>query len=186
EGKENWKSELAVDAYHVGNFTRFLNHSCNPNSRLYPCYTNEGNINKPLLAIFAIRDIEPKEEICFSYSGDYPDDEQDKPPSASQESKPSTKAHTQQKDENEDDGSEEDTGDEHIIWEVCSKTACFQDTFKVTLPTGFPVALNDPQLHMIVYLQVAIIAQVLIFGTHSHGFFFMECPSVALTVTSPS
>ena len=33
---------------------------------------------------------------------------------------------------------------------------------------------------MIVYLQVAIISQALIFVTRSHGFFFMERPSVAL------
>ena len=33
---------------------------------------------------------------------------------------------------------------------------------------------------MIVYLQVAIISQALIFITRSHGFFFMERPSFAL------
>ena len=33
---------------------------------------------------------------------------------------------------------------------------------------------------MIVYLQVAIISQALIFITRSHGFFFMERPSYAL------
>ncbi|GAA5831719.1 hypothetical protein JCM11251_000807 [Rhodosporidiobolus azoricus] len=39
---------------------------------------------------------------------------------------------------------------------------------------------NDPELHMIIYLQVAQISQALIFITRSHGFFFMERPSVAL------
>ncbi|CAE6405720.1 unnamed protein product, partial [Rhizoctonia solani] len=39
---------------------------------------------------------------------------------------------------------------------------------------------NDRQLHMIVYLQVAMISQALIFITRSHGFFFMERPSTAL------
>ncbi|CAE6415903.1 unnamed protein product [Rhizoctonia solani] len=39
---------------------------------------------------------------------------------------------------------------------------------------------NDRQLHMIVYLQVAMISQALIFVTRSHGFFFMERPSTAL------
>ena len=33
---------------------------------------------------------------------------------------------------------------------------------------------------MIVYLQVAIISQALIFVTRSHGFFFMARPSYAL------
>ncbi|KAF8908214.1 hypothetical protein CPB84DRAFT_1870809 [Gymnopilus junonius] len=65
----NWANQYTVDAYHAGNFTRFLNHSCDPNVRLYPCYINEGNIQKPLLVVFSRRDIEPGEEICFSYSG---------------------------------------------------------------------------------------------------------------------
>jgi len=33
---------------------------------------------------------------------------------------------------------------------------------------------------MIVYLQVAVISQALIFVTRSHGFFFMERPSTLL------
>ncbi|PPR06522.1 hypothetical protein CVT24_001441 [Panaeolus cyanescens] len=65
---------------------------------------------------------------------------------------------------------------------IIKETNFFQDTFNVTLPTSNPVASNDPQLHMIVYLQVAIISQALIFVTRSHGFFFMERPSVALFV----
>jgi [histone H3]-lysine9 N-trimethyltransferase SUV39H len=40
---------------------------------LYACYINEGNIQKPLLAIFSRRDIEPFEEICFNYQGIYDD-----------------------------------------------------------------------------------------------------------------
>ncbi|KAI8450347.1 H+-transporting ATPase [Phakopsora pachyrhizi] len=39
---------------------------------------------------------------------------------------------------------------------------------------------NDPQLHMIIYLQVAIISQALIFVTRSRGWFFMERPCLAL------
>jgi H+-transporting ATPase len=35
-------------------------------------------------------------------------------------------------------------------------------------------------LHSIVYLQVAVISQALIFVTRSHSFFFMERPSFAL------
>jgi len=54
--------------------TPYQNHSCDPNCRLVPCYINESNIDKPLLAVFAQRDIDPFEEICFSYYGD-PDDE---------------------------------------------------------------------------------------------------------------
>ena len=55
----------------------FQNHSCDPNCRLYACYINEGNIQKPLLAIFSRRDIEPYEEICFNYQGIYDDGDED-------------------------------------------------------------------------------------------------------------
>jgi H+-transporting ATPase len=60
------------------------------------------------------------------------------------------------------------------------ETTFFQDKFGVSFNTT--VSANDPQLHMIIYLQVAIISQALIFVTRSHGFFFMERPSTALIV----
>lgn len=62
------------------------------------------------------------------------------------------------------------------------ETTFFQDTFGVALDSDFPIAANDPKLHMVVYLQVAIISQALIFVTRSHSFFFMERPSTALIV----
>ncbi|KAJ7368999.1 hypothetical protein DFH08DRAFT_763110 [Mycena albidolilacea] len=62
---------------------------------------------------------------------------------------------------------------------IILETTFFQDKFGVTLGS-FPVQPNDYQLHMVVYLQVAIISQALIFVTRSHGFFFMERPSTAL------
>ncbi|KAF8343645.1 hypothetical protein F5887DRAFT_885580 [Amanita rubescens] len=74
--RDDWQSKYTVDAYHVGN-----NHSCDPNCILNPCYVTEGNIEKPLLAVFARREIEPGEELCFSYSGDV-DDEGDGPDGA--------------------------------------------------------------------------------------------------------
>ncbi|KJA25589.1 hypothetical protein HYPSUDRAFT_64762 [Hypholoma sublateritium FD-334 SS-4] len=64
---------------------------------------------------------------------------------------------------------------------IILQTTFFQDKFGVTLDTS-PAQANDPQLHMIIYLQVAIISQALIFVTRSHGFFFMERPSTALLV----
>lgn len=61
------------------------------------------------------------------------------------------------------------------------KTSFFYDKFGVTFNGNiYPAGSNDYQLHMIVYLQVAIISQALIFVTRSHGFFFMERPSFAL------
>ena len=65
---------------------------------------------------------------------------------------------------------------------IIVETTWFQRTFGVSLNNapGTRVNKNDPQLHMIAYLQVAIISQALIFVTRSHSFFFMERPSVAL------
>jgi hypothetical protein len=33
------------------------------------CYINDGDIEKPLLAVFTQDDVEAWEELCFSYSG---------------------------------------------------------------------------------------------------------------------
>ncbi|KAI0696067.1 plasma-membrane proton-e [Cytidiella melzeri] len=66
---------------------------------------------------------------------------------------------------------------------VAIRTDWFHRAFGVTFSGGAHTAAgnhNDPKLHMVVYLQVAIISQALIFITRSHGFFFMERPSVAL------
>ncbi|PPQ95411.1 hypothetical protein CVT26_008257 [Gymnopilus dilepis] len=73
-GLQGGQSLYTVDAFHAGNFTRFLNHSCDPNTETYACYINEGDIQKPLLVMFSARDIEAGEEICFSYFGNNQDD----------------------------------------------------------------------------------------------------------------
>ncbi|KDR79899.1 hypothetical protein GALMADRAFT_242014 [Galerina marginata CBS 339.88] len=65
---------------------------------------------------------------------------------------------------------------------IIKETTFFQDMFHVSLATAPPIASNDPQLHMVIYLQVAIISQALIFVTRAHSFFFMERPSTALMV----
>lgn len=59
---------------------------------------------------------------------------------------------------------------------VAYKTNFFQSRFGVSEFTD----VNDPVLHSIIYLQVASISQGLIFVTRSHGFFFMERPSILL------
>ena len=65
---------------------------------------------------------------------------------------------------------------------IAIRTDWFNRKFGVTFSNGAVRAddHNDPKLHTIVYLQVAIISPALIFVTRSHGFFFMERPSVAL------
>jgi H+-transporting ATPase len=64
---------------------------------------------------------------------------------------------------------------------VITESDFFQRRFHVHLnsPPG-QIDHNDKQLHTIVYLQVSIISQALIFITRSHGFFLMEHPSYAL------
>ena len=64
-----------------------------------------------------------------------------------------------------------------ILVVIILQTNFFENNFHATLPTK---SASDSQLHMIVYLQVAIISQALIFVTRSHGFCFMERPSYAL------
>ena len=72
-----------------------------------------------------------------------------------------------------------------ILVIIILETNFFEDKFDVTLSahnytSGFKKDSNDSELHMIVYLQVAVISQALIFVTRAHGFFFMERPSYAL------
>ncbi|EPT03154.1 hypothetical protein FOMPIDRAFT_1022507 [Fomitopsis schrenkii] len=69
-----------------------------------------------------------------------------------------------------------------VLVAICIKTTFFYDKFGVHFENETIQAHNhnDRVLHSIVYLQVAIISQALIFVTRSHGFFFMERPSVAL------
>jgi len=67
-----------------------------------------------------------------------------------------------------------------VLVALILKTQFFQNKFHVQLDNASDA--NNPQLHMIVYLQVAIISQALIFVTRSHGFFFMERPSIALVL----
>ncbi|KAI9507899.1 hypothetical protein F5148DRAFT_980721 [Russula earlei] len=76
EGDDDWQPKYVIDAYHAGNFTRFLNHSCDPNCAMNACYVNEANLDKPLLALFTRREVQPWEELCFSYTG-YDSDEED-------------------------------------------------------------------------------------------------------------
>ncbi|EKM54377.1 uncharacterized protein PHACADRAFT_98180 [Phanerochaete carnosa HHB-10118-sp] len=71
DGKpEDWQTKYCVDAFHAGNFTRFLNHSCDPNCIIVPAYINEANIDKPLLTIWTNKSVAAGEELCFSYVGD--------------------------------------------------------------------------------------------------------------------
>ncbi|CAG5084343.1 Oidioi.mRNA.OKI2018_I69.PAR.g10617.t1.cds [Oikopleura dioica] len=53
-----------IDAGRLGNAARFANHSCSPNAKLYPVRV-ENDIAR--IALFALRFIEPGEEITYDY-----------------------------------------------------------------------------------------------------------------------
>lgn len=54
---------LIIDAYRMGNDCRFVNHSCEPN-----CEMQKWSVNGlSRMALFALRDIQPEEELTFDY-----------------------------------------------------------------------------------------------------------------------
>lgn len=58
-----------VDASKYGNVTRFVNHSCSPNCRtLFTWIDRTANNLLPIIALFAIKDIRPFEELTYDYS----------------------------------------------------------------------------------------------------------------------
>jgi len=75
EDRDSTEVLYAVDAFHAGNHTRFLNHSCDPNCALSPVYVNEPDPEKPFLAIFTSRDVVAGEELTFSYYGEIDDED---------------------------------------------------------------------------------------------------------------
>jgi histone-lysine N-methyltransferase SUV39H len=61
--------QYCVDAMHAGCFTRYFNHSCDPNSIIVPCVFGEAYPEIPYLAFFTIELIPKDKEITFSYQG---------------------------------------------------------------------------------------------------------------------
>lgn len=55
-----------IDAHRMGNNSRFINHSCEPNAEIQKWIVN-GNIR---MVLFAMRDIQANEEITFDYKFD--------------------------------------------------------------------------------------------------------------------
>ncbi|KAF8313425.1 SET domain-containing protein [Clavulina sp. PMI_390] len=66
---------FVVDAFWVGNYTRFLNHSCDPNCATFPAYIEETDLRKPFLVMFTTKDVKHGEELTFNYSGSSYDDD---------------------------------------------------------------------------------------------------------------
>ncbi|KAH7107900.1 SET domain-containing protein [Auriculariales sp. MPI-PUGE-AT-0066] len=67
---------FCVDAFHVGNFTRFLNHSCDPNCVVVAVHINEPHIYKPFMCLFTNKALKAGEEFTFNYGGAQGGDDQ--------------------------------------------------------------------------------------------------------------
>lgn len=66
--KTNNDDNFVVDAKHFGNFSRFYNHSCEPNMFPHQVYIYNHDIRLPYVAFFAFRDIKAGEELTLDYN----------------------------------------------------------------------------------------------------------------------
>ncbi|KAI8983344.1 SET domain-containing protein [Trametes punicea] len=58
----------SVDGYAYGNWTRFVNHSCEPNMRVFPVvWDTIPELNQPYLAFVATQDIPARTELTIDY-----------------------------------------------------------------------------------------------------------------------
>ena len=64
-----------IQGLHFGSPTRFINHSCNPNTRIFTVMMNHADKKIFKIAYFAIRDIPAMKEITFDYSPETADEE---------------------------------------------------------------------------------------------------------------
>ncbi|CBF88005.1 protein clrD [Aspergillus nidulans FGSC A4] len=62
------ESSYVVDGANYGAATRFINHSCNPNCRMFPVSRTHGDDYLYDLAFFALREIKPGTELTFDYN----------------------------------------------------------------------------------------------------------------------
>lgn len=61
-------SIYVIDGQKLGSPTRFMNHSCNPNCRMFPVSRNHGDNRLYDLAFFSLCDIAPMTELTFDYN----------------------------------------------------------------------------------------------------------------------
>lgn len=55
---------LVIDGHRMGGDGRFVNHSCRPNCEMQK-WTSNGTFR---MALFALRDIDPEEELTYDYN----------------------------------------------------------------------------------------------------------------------
>lgn len=65
--EDNGHSKYTVDAFQYGNFTRFINHSCNPNLTVYNVWIDYLDPSMHDIAFFTVRNIQQGEELTFNY-----------------------------------------------------------------------------------------------------------------------
>jgi len=63
---DNTTQTTIIDARNYGCEARFINHSCEPNTCIIPVRINS---IIPQAALFALKDIEPFEELSYDYNG---------------------------------------------------------------------------------------------------------------------
>ncbi|GAA5991940.1 hypothetical protein JCM10908_002279 [Rhodotorula pacifica] len=68
---DGMRALYSVDAFSLGNWTRFCNHVCSDwNATTRPVFIDEADVSRPLFVYFARRDIHPGEEITITYFGE--------------------------------------------------------------------------------------------------------------------
>ncbi|WEW55820.1 histone-lysine N-methyltransferase [Emydomyces testavorans] len=71
-----------VDGRKFGSITRFMNHSCKPNCRMFPVSHNHADQRLFSMAFFALTDISPGTELTFDYYPNWKSDGKDVDPEA--------------------------------------------------------------------------------------------------------
>lgn len=66
--EENLGSRYTVDSYAHGNWTRFVNHSCNPNMVVYSVvYDTIPDVNMPYVAFVTCQEVAAGTELTINY-----------------------------------------------------------------------------------------------------------------------
>jgi [histone H3]-lysine9 N-trimethyltransferase SUV39H len=63
----NYQAPYVCDGMEVGGPTRFMNHSCEPNCRIFTVSYNHADLRVYDIAFFAIEEITPRTELTFDY-----------------------------------------------------------------------------------------------------------------------
>ncbi|KAI9016344.1 hypothetical protein CLU79DRAFT_764574 [Phycomyces nitens] len=65
------ENKYVIDAFHLGNVSRFINHSCSPNLKVHSVFYDSADVYYHRIAFFSNRRIEKGEELTLDYGGGY-------------------------------------------------------------------------------------------------------------------